>query len=150
MKFENLFHIMLICFLGLTACKGKQREDLPRQQVRLSLSADSSAVELHGLPADVLESLGTDSLGEKQWQSFFGVYSDPGDPELKDLQRPVSGSYSVKDSIISFVPAEEFEKDSLYFTRFYSRYILDKPSDVIMGEGGISAQAEVVEFVFKR
>jgi hypothetical protein len=150
MKFENLFHIVLICFLVLTACRGNREQNLHGKQVRFSLSPDSSAVALQGLPADVLEYLGSDTLAEKEWQAFFGVYPEPEDPELKDIQRPVSGSYSVKDSIILFVPAEAFKKDSLYFARFYSRSILAKPSDVIMGEGGLSAQADVVEFVFKR
>ena len=150
MKFENLFHLMVICFFGLTACQGKPQKDTDKQDVRISLSDDSSVVELHDLPLDVLDYLGSDTLGEKEWQGFFAVYPDPGDPELKDLQRPVSGSYSVKDKIILFIPTKEFKKDNVYFARFYMRNILAKPSEVVMGERGLSAPAEVVEFEFKR
>ncbi|NEU08990.1 hypothetical protein GZH53_11760 [Flavihumibacter sp. R14] len=150
MKVENLFHLILICFLGLMACSNKKALNTPHEKVRFSLAADSSAVEMHGLSSDVLDYLGSDSLGEKEWQSFFSVYPDHGDPELKDLQRPLAGQYLLKDSVISFVPAEEFKKDSVYFARFYTRNILGKPSDLVMDGRGLSEQAEIVEFSFKK
>jgi hypothetical protein len=150
MKVENLFHIILIFLVGLSSCSRKSAEQAPEQSIRISLSEDSSGVELHGLDADVLEWLGTDTLGEKEWQGFFAIFSDQGDPELRDLQRPLAGEYRVKDRMILFVPAEKFKPDSVYFARYYSRDILEKPSDLIMREGSLSGNAGVVEFVFKR
>ena len=150
MKFENLFHIMLICFLTLGACNRKEAENGALERVRFSLSADSSSVEVHKLPADVLDFLQADTLSEKQWQAFFGVYRQPVDAELKDFQKPLSGSYRLQDSLIIFSPSEDFRKDSVYFARFYKRNILVKPSDVILGDRGLSAETDVIEFDFKR
>jgi len=150
MKVENLFHIIVICFLGLGACKGKQRDVYMLPQLRFSLSADSSSVELHGLPADFIDALSADSLGEKEWQGLLGVYSDPNDPEMRDFQRPLAGQYSLRDSVVLFVPAEAFKRDSVYFARFYNQHILAKPSDMIMGDRRISGDAEVLEFVFTK
>ena len=150
MKFENLFHIMLICFLALGACEQKAATDGALESVKFSLSADSSGVELHKLSADVLDFLQSDTLTEKQWQAFFGVYPEPGDPELRDFQKALPGNYRLMDSVIIFSPAERFRKDSVYFARFYKRNILAKPSDVILGDRGLSAENDIVEFVFKR
>jgi len=150
MKFENLFHIMLICFLAITGCADRQAKIAAAQQPRLSLSADSSAVELHDLPADILEHFRTDTLTIREWQGFFAVYRDPGDPELKDIQAPLAGTYSVNDSLVVFVPDDDFVSDSGYFARYYDRNILAAPSDIVVNKRGLSAEVKVVEVVFRR
>ena len=149
MKVENLFHIILISLLVMTACNSKPAPQAKQKEVHISLSADSSTVELHMLQPDVLEYLQRDSLTRKEWQNVFAVYPDVTDPELRDLQPALEGDYLVKDSIIVFLPKEGFKNDSAYFARFYSPQILMKPSDVIM-EGNLSRRAEIIEFNFRR
>lgn len=149
MKIENTLHIILISFLCLTACSSKPSPGALQKGVHISLSADSSTIELHNLQPDVLEYLQRDSLTKKEWQSVFAVYQDISDPELRDLQKALEGKYLVRDSMIIFLPTEGFKRDSAYFARFYSPKILAKPSDVIV-EGNLSRQSETVEFIFRR
>lgn len=150
MEVRNLlvFSIMNV-MLFTTACREKTSETSSGKRVQISLSADSSAVELRHVRPDVLEYLQSDSLSLKEWQSFFSVFLTPGDPELRDLQRPLNGRYSVRDTTIVFIPEKQFEKDSLYFARCFSRQIMDEPSDLVMGRK-LSAESEFVEFNFKR
>ena len=133
----------------MAACNPKPSPGALQKGVHISISADSSSVELHKLEPDVLEYLQEDSLTVKEWQSVFAVYQDVNDPELRDLQPALEGKYFVRDSVIIFLPKEGFKNDSVYYARFYSPQILMKPSDVI-GEGNLSKRAEVVEFSFKR
>ena len=149
MKFENVLHIILISFSCLTACSSNPTPSALQKGVHITLSADSSTVELHDVELDVLEYLQGDSLSKKEWQGLFAVYPDTNDPELRDLQFPLEGNYIVRDSIIVFLPKEDFKKDSQYFARFYRRKILGKPSDVVI-EGNLSRQTQTVEFNFKR
>lgn len=131
------------------ACREKTSDLSSGIRVQMNLSADSSAVELHHVRPDVLEYLQSDSLSLKEWQSFFSVYPVPSDPEMRDFQPSLPGLYSVRDSTIVFIPEKQFEKDSLYFARCYSRQIMVEPSDLVMGRK-LSAEAEFVEFEFKR
>lgn len=151
MLVANLVHriLVIISLLLLMACQSKPSAPSVTGKVQIRLSADSSAVELHGVRPDVIEYLQSDSIGEKEWQSFFSVYPAPEDPELRDLQRPLPGNYLIRDTTIVFIPEEKFEKDSLYFARCYSRQIMDEPSDLVMGRK-LPAGAEFVEFDFKR
>jgi len=149
MKFEKILHIILIGIPYLSACSSHPSPDVLQKGVHISLSADSSSVELHRVQPDVLAYLQGDSLSRKDWQSLFAVYPDSPDPELRDLQIPLEGDYVLRDSTIVFLPHEGFKKDSAYFARFYSRKILGTPSDVVL-EGNLSGQAKTVEYKFRR
>ena len=149
MKFENLFQIILVSFLVFAGCDSKPTQQALPKKVVISLSADSSFVILQRLPADVLDYLKADSIGQRQWQSIFSVYTDPKNPELRDFQSPLSGIYKVEDSLIYFIPDKAFQKDSAYFSRFYGRDILAQPSDIIKGHK-LKGQAQVTEFDFIR
>lgn len=149
MKIENLFHFILISFLIISACNRNQSSLASPNEVNISLSVDSTAVELHDVRPDVLEYFRSDSINEKDWQSFFAIYPESHDPEMRDLQQPLKGIYTVKDSTILFVPKDKFEKDIVYFARCYSRKVLSKPSDIIWG-GKLSEKTEPIELVFKR
>ncbi|HUH33248.1 MAG TPA: hypothetical protein VLZ28_04795 [Daejeonella sp.] len=131
------------------SCNSSPAPEEIQKGVHISLSADSSTVELHDVEPDVLAYLQKESLSNKEWQSLFAVYPDTNDPELRDLQFPLEGNYVIRDSFIVFLPKEAFKKDSAYFARFYRSQILMKPSDVIK-EGNLSRRAEVVEFNFRR
>lgn len=135
--------------LVTAACQEKTSETISGQKVQINLSADSSEVELHHVRQDVLEYLQSDSIGEKEWQGFFSVYPTPVDPEMRDFQEPLPGNYQVRDSAIVFTPEKEFEKDSLYFARCYSRQLMEEPSDLVMGRK-LLVESEFVEFDFKR
>lgn len=147
MKVENLFHILLIILLGCVSCKPKSSKPGSESRVQFQLSSDSSTIVLHHANAALLEYLREDSLSEKQWQSFFSVYTDPGDEELRDIQKPIQGQYLLRDSLIIFVPAEKFHQGVKYFARFYNRHVLDKPSDVIRERK--LGESEFTEFSFK-
>ncbi len=149
MKIENLFQIILISFLVFAACKAKPGIDAVAQQITIALSSDSTSVELRRVPEHILQYLRTDSLTQKEWQTFFSVYPDVSNPEIRDLQLPLGGNYLVRDSLILFIPTTKFERDSSYFARFYSRKLIDKPSDVIRGKK-LFEDSKVVEFGFKR
>lgn len=146
---RNVLRIILISILCLSACSSDPSPAALQKGVHISLSADSSSVELHLVQPDVLEYLKEDSLSKKEWNGLFAVYRDPKDPELRDLQLPLKGNYLVKDSVIVFLPLEGFERDSGYFARFYSPKTLVKPSDAI-AEGNLARKPEIVEFNFIR
>lgn len=149
MKFENLFHIILISFLAITACNPNSISETSQPIITISLSADSTAVELHQVPQHILEYFQADSLSLKEWQSFFSVYPDASDPELRGLQSSLTGRYFLQDSTIVFVPQQKFQKDSTYYARFYIPKALSKPSDIFIGKN-ISDDSELIEFDFKR
>lgn len=149
MKIENLFQLILISFMALIACNVDLKPELVPKSIRITLSADSSSVELHRVPKTILDYLQTDSLSQQEWQSFFSVYRDASDPEFRDMQPALDGNYILKDSLILFIPNEKFKKDSAYNARCYTRHLMAKPSDIIKGQK-LSGQTEVIEFGFKR
>lgn len=150
MDVRNLLVFIIMNAMLLTAaCREKTSETSSGKRVQISLSSDSSAVQLCHVRPDVLEYLKSDSLSLKEWQSFFSVFPTPKDPEMRDFQPSLPGSYSVRDTTIVFIPEEPFAKDSSYFARCFSRQIMDEPSDLLMGKK-LSAESEFVEFDFKR
>ena len=149
MKIENLFHIILFSLLFLSACNREASKVSLADELTISLSDDSNSIELHKIRPEVLEYFKSDSLTEKDWKGFLSVYPDTDDPELRDLQKPLDGNYLVRDSVIFFVPKEEFQKDSSYFVRVYSKDIVSGPADFILG-GKLPQRSEPIEFFFKR
>ena len=149
MKFENLFHIILFSFLVLTSCSGKQSPVALGSDVYINLSHDSSAIELHRISKDVLDYFRSENIKKKEWESFFAVYSNPIDEELRDFQPPIEGKYSIMDSLIIFKPETDFKPDSSYFARCYSHNLLSKPSDIMVGKN-FTGQKPVAELIFVR
>lgn len=146
MKFENLFHILLFFLLAVVSCKLKPSDPGIQNHVQIKLSADSSAIELYHAHTELLEYLKQDTLSGKQWQSFFAIYADPGEEELREIQKPLEGKYMLQDSLIIFVPGEKFKKGASYFARYYNRHVLDKASDVIRERN--LGESEFTEFRF--
>lgn len=149
MKIENLFHIILFSLLVLSGCDQKAPNISFTKQLYISLSEDSSAIELHKVRPDVLEYFTSDSISEKDWKGFLSIYPETNDLETRDLQKPLDGKYIVRDSLIVFIPDPEFQKGSSYFVRVYSKDIISKPADIILG-GKLQQQSKPLEFVFKR
>ncbi|MBC7743878.1 MAG: hypothetical protein H7096_02110 [Flavobacterium sp.] len=115
----------------------------------LALSLDSTTIELHGMPEDVLNYFKTKKIDEKVWESFFAVYPETKNKELKDFQLAIKGKYRVRDSLIVFLPHINFVIDSSYFARCYSQNLLSKPSDILLGKK-ISGKKPIAELEFTR
>ncbi|WP_026897273.1 hypothetical protein [Daejeonella oryzae] len=147
MKVENLFYIILFIFLSLNGCLPSETADDNSTLLVIKLSQDSSSVELHGIPADVLADFKADSLTEKEWNSFFAVYLEPANPELREIQRPLKGTYQVIGSMVSFTPLEFFQKKHSYFVHCYARKLFVEPADIIKS-GKLPSKNSVQEVVF--
>ena len=131
MKLKNLFHIILIIFLTFYGCSQAERKQTSDKGLSLRLSADSTAVELFNIPVHIIEEFRSDSLEASQWKNFFAVYEEPADPEMRDYQAAIDGSYTVTDSLVEFIPTNGFVKGRSYFSRCYTKYILEEPEDII-------------------
>lgn len=131
MKLKNLFHIPAIIFLTLSGCGSADTMKTANSGIKIRLTPDSSAVELYSIPLNILEELRADSLEANQWKDFFAVYEEPEDVEMRDFQTAIDGAYIVKDSLIVFVPNKSFTKGRSYFSRCYTKDILEEPEDII-------------------
>ena len=147
MKVENLFHIILFIFIIASGCKPPAQSTNNSTFLIIRLSPDSSAVELHGVPAEVLADFKSDSLTEKEWNSFFAIYKVPADPELRDIERPVTGVYQVKDSVVNFTPKDPFLKKQSYFVQCYARKLFVEPEDIVKSRK-LPSRNSVQEVVF--
>ena len=147
MKVEILFHIISFIFLIACGCKSPGQSTNNSTSLIIRLSPDSLAVELHGVPSEVLADFKSDSLTEKEWNSFFAIYKVPSDPELRDIERPLKGDYVVKDSIVNFMPAEPFHKKQSYFVQCYARKLFVEPEDIIKSRK-LPSRSSVQEVVF--
>ena len=149
MKVENLFHIISFIFLIASGCKPPVQSANNSTLLVIRLSPDSSAVELRGVPSEVLADFKSDSLTEKEWNSFFAIYKVPADSELRDIERPLKGIYVIKDSIVNFTPAEPFHKNQSYFVQCYARKLFVVPEDIIKSRklpSRSSVQEETFDF----
>ncbi len=131
---------MLFIFPILYACKQSAKETSDTGIV-IQVSADSTGVELHNIPSFILNNFKTDSLAQHKWKSFFAVYEDPKDSELRDIQSPLKGTYTAKDSLIIFIPHAGFKKNQKYFAECYTKEILLKSQNLfeskkLMSSGG--------------
>lgn len=132
MKLNNLFHILAIIFLFfILACKQQDKKESSINSLLITLSADSSALELKGIPVDALEELQSDSLPDSLWVNFFAVYEEPSDYEMRDFQPALAGTYLIADSLIRFKPNEEFKSGIAYFSRSYTKMLLNDPEDLL-------------------
>ncbi len=137
MKLRHLFYYLLIIFPLLVSCN--QPPGNPRLSgIEMKLSADSTAVELAGIPDHVIDLLQADSLHEDIWKDFFAVYRDTSDAEMRDFLDPVPGSYYIRDGLIVFEPVPSLGRGS-FFARCYIRNLLEEPGDIIFQEGLPSA-----------
>ncbi len=148
MKFENLFHIMLIIFLTFYGCGQNEKKNDPETGMLIRLTADSTAVELYNIPGYVVEEFLADSLNESLWTNFFAVYEETSDPELRDLQPALEGSYEIRDRRVQFYPAGGFRKGILYFARCYTKNLLQQPQDLISSRKLFSSEG-FIEFKFR-
>ncbi len=147
MNFKQLFYIIFI-FLFISACGSPDKAVENETSIVISLSRDSSEIVLKGIPKDIIDEFKTDTISEKEWHSFFSVFLEPDDPDLRDTQKPLQGSYSVNDSTINFKPSESFKKGESYFVQCYARKIYVAPQDFIR-DHHLPSRNSFQEVVFK-
>lgn len=148
MKLKNLFYLTIIFFLTLSGCGGKETSKTANSGIKIRLSKDSSAVQLYNIPLNIAEELRDDSLGADQWKDFFAVYEETSDEELRDFQTAVDGFYTVNDSLVEFTPISSFTKGKSYFSRCYTKDILEEPED-ILSKRDLTPTDGFLEFKFK-
>lgn len=148
MKLKNLFYIILIIFLTFPGCGPSEKEIKANTGVTIALTADSSGVELQRIPSYAIKEFLADSLKTEQWQDFFAVYEEPSDKEMRDFQPAINGSYTIKDSVVSFVPSPAFKKGKSYFSRCYTRELMQEPEDIIATRD-LSPTEGFLEYKFK-
>lgn len=115
----------------MNACTQEDKKESLVNSLLMTLSTDSTAVELSGLTTDILEELQTDSLEDAHWVNFFAVYEEPMDPEMRDFQPALEGNYLIEDSLIRFKPNERFKSGVAYFSRSYTRLLLQDAEDLL-------------------
>lgn len=147
MKMKNLFYIMLIIFLASVGCGPAQDRINASTGVRIALSADSTSVELQNISSYAIAEFRADSLGTEQWKDFFAVYEEPADKEMRDFQDALDGSYLVLDSLVQFTPAAGFKKGQAYFSRCYTRELMQEPEDII-SQRDLSPAGDFLEYKF--
>lgn len=148
MKFRNLFHIMLIIFLTINGCNSDEKPQVLVRGMQMRLTADSNGIELYNIPEYVIDEFRIDSLDEEQWKNFFAVYEETVDPELRDLQPALNGSYDVAKDLIQFKPETAFRKGVSYFARCYMKKLLQDPQDII-SKRRLSSSEGFIEYKFR-
>ncbi|MBC7758502.1 MAG: hypothetical protein H7069_06575 [Phormidesmis sp. FL-bin-119] len=147
MKLKNLFYIPVIIFLTLSGCREKETVKTANSGVKIRLSPDSSSVELYNIPLNIAEELRTDSMENDRWKDFFAVYEETTDDEMRDFQTAMDGAYTVKHSLVEFIPAIGFKKGKAYFSRCYTKDILEEPEDII-SKRELSSTGDFLEYKF--
>lgn len=148
MKLTNLFYISTIILLTLSRCGETETKKTANSGIKIRLSSDSSSVELYNIPLNVAEELRADSMEADRWKDFFAVYEETSDREMRDFQTAIDGSYTVNDSLIEFIPTKSFTKGKAYFSRCYTKDILEEPEDIISSRD-LSPTDGFLEFRFK-
>jgi len=131
MKLKNLFHISAIILIFFQSCKQEVVLERTNNKLLIRLNSDSSALELSGLADQALEELRTDSLPDSLWTNFFAVYEEPADPEMRDFQPALVGTYTIEGALIRFKPGDNFRDTRLYFARCYTKLLLQDAEDLI-------------------
>jgi len=104
----------LILLIALVGCaKHPQSMD-----IKVALTDSGHKVQISGLDKMIINDIGQDTSKEA-WQSLLPVYKMPADTDMKDFQNAQPGKYSVKDSMVVFIPDTPFHKGQTYFLRTY-------------------------------
>lgn len=147
MKNSKWFHLFLVFLLATYSCTQEKTTSEFKEGVKIALSTDSSALLLSNLPISVIEELEQDSLDNNLWTSFFAVYRDTSDLEMRDFQPVIEGSYTIADGKILFKPTKTWERNTNYFARCYAKTLLRSPED-ILARRKIKPIDDFIEFKF--
>lgn len=148
MKLKNLFQITVFFFLTFISCHQEKVKENASNPMQIMLSADNTSIELHHIPAHIIDEFRADSLQNSQWENFFAVYEDIPDPDMRDFQPALQGSYEIENGLIRFTPVSDFRKGTSYFARCYTKSLLREPQDIISSRKLFST-GEFIEYQFK-
>ena len=123
---KHALNLIFVVVLALSACTGNTKNK-NSVDLGVKLSADSSSVVLSNLPADLINELGTENLTFDEGKRFFEVYQEPVDPDLRDLQKPLTGIYKVKHKDFVFTPHVPFQKGKAYFVLVFAKNLSLNP-----------------------
>ena len=124
--------ILLLFFMViLTNCSNNKIGSTNSPNIKSKLSIDKTHVEFYPLPDYAIQVFISDSLSQKQYQNLFAVYPETLDPDMRDLQEPLEGDYSLTDTSIIFRPTITFKKNQKYFALCNIKSLLIDPSEII-------------------
>lgn len=127
---KNLFYFLGFISAIIFGCNQAEQAGHSTGIV-MKLSDDSASVELHQIDQDVLTTFLSDTIDSTQWHNFFAVYEEPADEALRDVQKPLTGTYTIKDSVIRFTPAMPFKKGQAYFAHCYAKRYFFEAVDMV-------------------
>ncbi len=144
---KNVFYFMLFIFSICYACR-QSAPKTPATGIIIKISADSTGIELRNIPSFITDNFNTDTLEQRKWKNFFAIYEEPNDPELRDIQPPVKGTYSVKNDLITFIPDSSFKKGQKYFAMCYAKKMLLEPQNLLKSRKILSTGG-FIEYKFR-
>lgn len=147
MKINKRFCIFIVFLFLFCSCSQKKPTNELTNDLKISLSPDSSQLILSNIPSYVIDEFRQDSLDNNLWTNFFAVYKDTTDLEMRDFQSAIEGTYQITDSSIIFKPQNDWSLNNFYFARCYTKTLLKKPED-ILSRRTISPQNDFIEYRF--
>jgi hypothetical protein len=102
----------LLLMVILVGCAGHS------QKIITVTLTNNHSLQISGFDKAVIDDIGRDSSSEA-WQVLLPVYKMPADTDMKDFQNPQAGKYSIKDSLVIFIPDTAFKKGQVYFVRSF-------------------------------
>lgn len=127
MKIANLFVVLLGSAIAFSSGCGKSNPS--ETGLEITLSSDSTSVQLTKISEVIIEELKKDTLDQEQWNNLLAVYTEPYD----GLAAPLDGTYSFSDSKIIFTPSTRFEKGKTYKVESYIKRLHFEPEQIITG-----------------
>jgi hypothetical protein len=148
MKINKWFHIFIVFLLLIYSCSSEKNESELTNDLKISLSKDSTEVILSNIPAYVMDEFMEDSLDYNLWTNFFAVYKDTTDQEMRDFRAALQGTYTIVNGTIRFKPTSVWSSNEYYFARCYTKTLLRKPEDIISTRK-INSPGGFIEFEFR-
>ncbi len=125
-----MWRLNIVILLILSTSCNHSDSNLLANKIEISTSSDSCCIVIKNINKSVVKTLITDSLSETQWQNNIAVYRKTADEDLQDLEKPVSGDYSLKDNELIFKPKIPFKKGERYLVEVY----LQNPDDGLLSK----------------
>jgi hypothetical protein len=148
MKINKWFHIFIVFLLLIYSCSSEKNESELTNDLKISLSKDSTEVILSNIPAYVMDEFMEDSLDYNLWTNFFAVYKDTTDQEMRDFRVALEGTYTILNGTIRFKPNSVWSSNEYYFARCYTKTLLRKPEDIISVRK-INSPGGFIEYKFR-
>jgi glutathionylspermidine synthase len=113
-----MFKICLLLFsIFFFSCNSRTNNKL-EELINIEINQDSSAIEVKGIDAFILNELKSDSLSKENLSTNLSVFNKV-DEDLQDLERTITGHYQFTEIGILFKPDEPFQKNKTYLIELY-------------------------------